>query len=264
MIVSYGINAADLAWPVDKPWRGTAAHLGPHRHTPVRASLEFKTSCALLALMAASTTWARARIGDVADTRVLAELSEAMVCYQASPLYLGVPEQRHRLFPQTKGMDLAQGCMAVYPWLFFNTNIHIPGRWPTYPPVIQTAQFIYLTRYIMPKRATLYNKWMKAVIARLSDIAHLADPRQEPVPSGSPPEVYLAEAARVIGRPLSPWALNVDEVFDEERNDRDYASALGAVDWQSNRFLRSPEEMQAAGFGGEPYAIALSPSGDRT
>ena len=258
MIVDYGINAADLAGMIDKPWRGTAAHLGPHRHTPVRESLESKTSCALLALMAASTTWARARIGDAADTSVLAELSDAILCYQASPLYVGAPEQRYRLFPRTDDMELAQGCVAVYPWLFFNINIHLPDRWPTYPPVIQTAQFIYLTQYVMPKRATLYKKWMKAVIAKLSGIAHLADPRREPVPHGSPPEVYIAEAARVIGRPLSPWALNVDEVFDEDQNDREYASALEAVDWQSNRFLRSPEEMRAEGFEGEPYVTAPS------
>jgi hypothetical protein len=254
LVLNCGIDAAALSKPIDKEWRGSAAHLGPHRYTPLRQSLEFKTSSALLSLMAASAMWAKVRYDGIADTAVLGELSEAILCYQASPLYLRPPRQEHRLIPKTDGMSPAEGAIAVFPWMFFTSHMFKPNRWPTYPPVVQTAQFIHLTRYLMPKRVKLYETWAEAVIEKLAKTAHLSDPRQERLPSGSPPEVYAAEAARVIGPPLSPHALDIEASFDADENARLFAEGLASVDWQANRFLRTPEEMRKLGFDAEPYS----------
>lgn len=244
---------ADLAdRPIDKVWKGTPAHLGPHRYTAVRRSLEFKTSSALLALTAGSMLWAHERLRKQADTGTLLALSEAIFCYQVSPLYLN-PIEKYRFIPTTDGMALPEGAAAIYPWIFFQKFFTFPKLWPIYPTIIDTAQAIYLTRYIMPERSREYRKWVEAATRKLALVAHLPDPRLEPIPPGSPPEVFEAESKRVIGRPLSPWALNPDETFEAARNSDEIGQLLASADPSKNPFLRSPEELRSAGFAGPPY-----------
>lgn len=255
----YDLALRDLAVPtdladkaIDKDWKANTAHLGPHRYTPLRQALEFKTSAALLVLMASSMFWAHERLRKFTDAGTVLSLSEALFCYQVDSRYLK-PNRQYKFIPRTKTTSLPEGAAAMYPWIFFQKFFTFPDFWPIYPPLIETAQAIYLTRHIMPKRDTRYEKWIEAAIEKLAIIAKLPDPRTEPIPRGSPPEVFEAESRRIIGRPLSPWALNPSEAFDEARNSQEIGNLLAAADPAKNPLLRSPEELRSAGFSGSPY-----------
>jgi hypothetical protein len=244
---------ADLAdRAIDKDWKGTPAHLGPHRYTPLRQAIEFKTSAALLALMAGSMFWAYERLHKHTDAGIVLSLSEAIFCYQVDPLYLN-PIEKYRFIPRTDGVQLPEGAATVYPWIFFEKFFTFPRFWPIYPTIIETARTIYLTQHVMPKRDKRYEKWVEAVVKKLNLIAPLPDPRKDLIPPGSPLDVFEAESKRVIGQPLSPWALNVNEAFDPGRNGDEIDKLLQAADPTKNPFLRSLEDLKTAGFAGTPY-----------
>jgi hypothetical protein len=238
--------------PIDKEWKRTPAHLGPHRYTPLRQSLEFKTSAALLALLGGSLVWAHVRLRSLIDTAVLRDLAEALFCYQVDPLYLK-PDERFRFYPRTDGKPLPEAALMVYPYIFFERFFPFPRFWPVYPQIIETARAIYLTEFIMSKRDKSYERWVETAIKRLNVAAPFPDCRTEPIPNGSPLEVFEAESRRAIGAPLGPSALVGTTAFDAAANRTEVAGILSGTDWSANPFLRSPEAMRAEGFSGKPY-----------
>lgn len=238
--------------PIDKEWKGTPAHLGPHRYTPLRKSLEFKRSAALLALLGGSMVWASERLKNFADTTVLRNLSEALFCYQIDPLYFN-PIEQYRFFPRTDGEPLAPSAVRVYPWIFYQKFFSFPRFWPVYPQIIETAQAIYLTEHIMPKRDSSYKKWVEGAVHILDSAAPFPDCRTEPIPAGSPIEVFEAESRRAIGFPVGPSMLAIGAEFDSATNAAEVTELLAAAGESDNPMLRRPEEMLAMGFSGVPY-----------
>ena len=196
--------------------------------------------------------WAYERLRVHSDAAIVLSLSEAIFCYQIDPLYLN-PIEKYRFIPRSDGVTLPEGATAVYPWIFFQKFFTFPKFWPIYPTIIETAQSIYLTQYVMPKRDKRYEAWVDAAVKKLAEIAPLPDPRKQQIPPGSPLEVFEAESKRIIGQPLSPWALNVNEAFDSARNAGEIGKMLQAADPSTNPFLRSPDQMHQAGFKGTPY-----------
>jgi hypothetical protein len=258
------LSTAIAAWPipehlseqpVDKEWKGTPAHLGPHRYTPLRKSLEFKRSAALLSLLAGSMVWGFQRLRNLTDASVLGHMAEALFCYQVNPLYLN-PIESYRFFPRTDGGALPESAVKVYPWIFFQRFFTFPRFWPIYPQIIETAQAIYLTEFIMPKGDKSFTTWTKGAIKALDAAAPFPDTRTEPIPAGSPLEVFEAESLRAIGMPLGPTALLGDRPFDAAANTKEVAELLAAALQSRNPLLRSPDAMKAEGFAGNPYVLA--------
>lgn len=251
-IASWSIPDRIADQPVDKEWKGTPAHLGPHRYTPLRQSLEFKTSSALLALLAGTMVWGYCRLRNQTDAQVLAHLAEGLFCYQIDPLYLN-PIESYRYFPRTDGQPLPSSAVKVYPWIFFQQFFSFPRFWPIYPQIIETAQAIYLTEHIMPKREKSFHVWADTAVRNLDLIAAFPDTRQEPIPSGSALDVFEAESTRVIGRPLGPSALFANLPFDADKNALEVGLLLQEAERGRNPFLRDSASMLAQGFVGDPY-----------
>ena len=259
------LNRAMLLWPtmgplgdkpLDKDWKGTPAQVGPHRYTPLRQSLEFKTSAALLAMLGGCMIWGHMRLRNFSDSPALAQLAEALFCYQVDPLYLN-PIEIYRYYPNTDGMDLPAAALRVYPWIFFERFFPFPRFWPIYPPIIETARAIYLTESIMPKRDKSFSVWIEGAIKQLNLVAPFKDSLTEPIAPGSPLNVFEAESRRAIGIPLGPSALLSDKTFDPAENAHEVAELLSAADPVRNPFLRDATEMKASGFIGIPYVYQL-------
>jgi hypothetical protein len=241
--------------PLDKEWKGTPAHLGPHRYTPLRKSLEFKRSAALLSLLGGSMVWGYQRLRNMTDASILVHLAEALFCYQIDPLYLN-PVESHRYFPRTDGGALPDSAVKVYPWIFFQRFFSFPKFWPIYPQIIETAQAIYLTEHIMPKEDRSFASWTKGAIKALDLAAPFPDSRTEPIPPGTPLEVFEAESQRAIGMALGPSALLPNRPFDASANAAEVAELLAAAAASRNPFLRSTKAMKSEGFVGDPYVVA--------
>lgn len=240
--------------PVDKEWKRTPDHLGPHRYTPLRKSLEFKKSSALVALIGGSMIWAHVRLRGLIDTTILTNLAEALFCYEVDPLYLK-PDERYRFYPRTDGKPLQEAALMVYPWIFFERFFPYPRFWPVYPPIIEAARAIYLTEFIMPKRGKSYGRWVEAAIGKLNTVVPFPDCRTEPFAPGTAMDIIEAESRRAIGLPLGPSALAPGIEFDPGLNRGEVAALLAATDWSRNPLLRSPQDLVAAGFSGTPYRL---------
>ncbi|MBL9051868.1 MAG: hypothetical protein JNK19_17270 [Tabrizicola sp.] len=250
----WGIPADVGTRPLDKDWKGTSKHLGPHHYTPLRKSLELKTSAALLSIVAGSVAWASARLQAFPEGARLAQLAEAIFCFQVDPRYFIVAAE-FGFFPQTDGMPLPEAVIEVYPWALCQDLFSFDDMWPVYPPTIETAQIIHLTRHIMPAGDKSYDRWVEGAIFALDQNAPFLDSRKEPLPDGSPEEVYNAEACRAIGQPLGPSALLPGLPFDQARNRAEVAEILEQAGTLHNPYLRSPDEMIARRFTGTPYRM---------
>jgi hypothetical protein len=243
------------ARPVDKEWKGTSKHLGPHQYTPLRKSLELKTSAAVVSIMAGSVTWAAVRLGSFPEGARLAQLAEAMFCFQMDPRYFLVMEE-FGFFPATDGMQMPEAAVEVYPWVFCQDLLSFDDMWPVYPQTVEAAQIVHLTRHVMPARDKAYDRWLDGAIAALNDNAPFLDCRNVPLPDGSPEEMYRAEACRAMGQALGPSAL-VPGLFDLEKNRQEVVELLAQANHTENPYLRSPAEMSARGFATSPYRSTL-------
>lgn len=252
--IVWGIDDALGTRPLDKEWKGTSKHLGPHHYTPLRKSLELKTSAALLSIVAGSVAWASLRLQGFPEGARLAQLAEAIFCFQVDPRYFILAEE-FGFFPQTEGMPLPEAVVEVYPWALCQDLFSFDDMWPVYPPTIETAQIIHLTRYIMPAGYKAYDRWVEGAIAALDRNAPFLDSRKEPLPDGSPEEVYDAEARRAIGQPLGPSALVPGLAFDPVSNRSEVADILGQAASAQNPYLRPSAEMAERGFRGTPYRL---------
>jgi len=221
---------------------------------PLLKSLELKTSSALLSIVAGSVAWAALRLQAFPQGARLGQLAEAIFCFQVDPRYFIVAEE-FGFFPQTDGMALPDAAIEVYPWALCQDLFSFDDMWPVYPPTIETAQIIHLTRYIMPAGDKSYDRWVEGAIAALDQNAPFLDSRKEPLPDGSPEEVYDAEARRAIGQPLGPSALVPELVFDFETNRAEVAEILGRAGLSQNPYLRSSAEMVERGFTETPYRM---------
>lgn len=240
--------------PLDKDWKGTSRHLGPHHYSPLRKALELKTSAALLSIVAGSVAWASLRLQAFPEGARLAQLAEAVFCFQIDPRYFIIAEE-FGYFPQTDGMPLPEAVLEVYPWALCQDLFSFEDMWPVYPPTIETSQIIHLTRHLMPAREKAYDHWVERAISALDRNAPFLDSRKDPLPDGSPEDVYGAEARRAIGQPLGPSALVPEIPFDSTRNRQEVTEILAKADPERNPYLRSPAGMIARGFSGTPYRL---------
>lgn len=248
------IDVTELQKPLDKKWKSLAAHTGPDRQTPLRASLEGKTSNGLTLLMSASLVWAAMRLRPFVATKEIEDLAEALFLFQQSHHYLKYGEM-DQFMPTTEGLGLAEGVVTSLPFLFFNEYFDFPDDRFLYPPVICCAEIIFMTKYVMPKTGKPFDSWTKEAFRRLDEIAPLTDPRMERFSYDATIEEMQIESERIAGEPLGPSALNLNSPFDPIANKIEIAKLLEWADPSRNRFLNDPETMQANGFEGLAYQL---------
>ncbi len=184
------------------------------------------------------------------------DLAQALFCYQISPHYVELIRSYKRV-PKTNGFELCQGATLVYAWIFFSKQIPRGHTWPLYPPFNIVAQAVYLTKHIMPKRYNPFDRWLKAMIEKLSTVAAFPDARTDPVPPDISPQARHAETVRAMGPPLSLSVVDVLADFDPTANASEIETTLASLDWEKNQFLRSPMDMVADGFQVSPYTFRL-------
>jgi hypothetical protein len=67
--------------------------------------------------------------------------------------------------------------------------------------------------------------------------------------------MYPMDLAAPTGRPVSRNLLDPGYVPSPEMDNKHIADYLAGLNWQTNRFLRSPDELREKGFEGVPYTL---------
>jgi hypothetical protein len=97
-------------------------------------------------------------------------------------------------------------------------------------PVIISKIALYVC-----ERPEAFKVWRRSIIRRLIGMY--------PMDRTAPP-----------GRPVPRSLLNPGYVPSPEMDNKNIADYLAGLNWQTNRFLRSPDELKEEGFEGIPYA----------
>ena len=100
-------------------------------------------------------------------------------------------------------------------------------------PARQATYLAFLARHVLPK-ARPFDDWLKNVVVRLAD----AHPKPQ---------------ADAFGKPVPRQALDPSFAYSADKAPALFDQFLRSLDWRANPYLRSPDEMVAEGFSGEPY-----------
>ncbi|HTR55943.1 MAG TPA: hypothetical protein VMJ10_34945 [Kofleriaceae bacterium] len=239
--------------PIDFPWRGALAHIGPTETVNKMFDLvSSKTTCAVLTEAAGIIGWGAWRLKGRTDVRVLLQMVEASFAFQVHPAYVdpnGADTYEARDRPPAKS---AAAQLQIFLWRAINV------RWwnSYYQPIPAAFHSAYLVKHILPAaKQRTFATWLARLAKRLDDIA--PKPRELPVEDEDRMKKPRREAywARHRGVALPPEVLDVSTEFDPARREELVDRFLRSVRWQDNPFLRSPTQMKKLGFRGKPYRL---------
>lgn len=100
-------------------------------------------------------------------------------------------------------------------------------------PARTVVQLAFLARHVLPN-AKPFDRWLKSTLARLS-------------------ELHPKQSDEAFGEPVPRQALDPDFNYAPDESSTLLDGYLRGLDWKANSFLRSPEELNAAGFVGKAY-----------
>jgi hypothetical protein len=284
----WGIPLDLHAAPIDKAWKGSAAHMKSPKATATLLS-GLNGSAGWL-LHAGCLVWAHERLrGDGAEeVATLGHLAEALLCFQADPRYVR-PVDEHQYFPLTNDDGVAVGASKVLTHLFFKSYCSWPHKRPIRGHGPSLNMTVYIVKDLMPKGSQHFGRWFKASVRRLTEVSALpgpvaypakavsrhlveqtrtaakADPTgpvalqarvvqgisQSGVAAGTPDE--LAQGERAFGPPLDPWTIPDGAPPDGNGLDR----FLRSIDHAANPLLHTPAELVELGLP-TPYRYPSS------
>jgi len=285
----WGIPLDLHAAPIDKAWKGSAAHMKSPKATA--ELLWGLNGSAGWLLHAGCLVWAHERLrGDgAAEVATLGHLAEALLCFQADPRYVR-PVDEHQYHPLTDDDGVAVGASKVLTHLFFKSYCSWPHKRPIRGHGPSLNMTVYIVKDLMPKGSQQFGRWFKASVRRLTEVSALpgavtfpakavsrtlvketqaasaADPTgavalharvaqgisQSGVAAGTPAELTQGDLA--FGAPLDPWIIPGGELPDGNGLDR----LLRSVDHAANPLLHTPAELVELGV---PVPYRYDPSG---
>lgn len=246
-------RAAIYRAPCDFPWKGSLDHVGPMETvTPLLNRIAGKTGLAEVTLFAGVLEWGAWRLRGFVGPDPSLQLLEAAFAYQvdfryanADAIVIPVPES-----PPAESASrqlLYLGRQIIYPeyfWMAYST------------PVREVFHAIHLVRHILPKAAKKqFSDWLDVVINRLDSVAAVPEEEDRNEEDFNNPADYQVFLLRHHGEALPREILDPDVEYDHNRRKEFVERFLTKLDWQTNPYLRSPEEMLKLGFEGTPYKL---------
>lgn len=240
--------------PIDFPWLGDREHIGPTQTvTPLLEMLGDKTTCAHLSLGAGILQWACWRLAGHAEVDRELDFVEAIFAYQVDPRYL---KESARSGDKPFDDTPASKALKEIDWLMVKaTN---PERyWHSYyNPIMEVFHSAHVVRHILSSSARkTFGDWLKAISKRLDEVAPKPDEPFRKLKTFATLEEYHAFTARHRGVPLPIQLLDPDFDYRPEQRETLIDAYLSRLDWKSNHYLNSPDEMRALGFEGIPYRL---------
>jgi hypothetical protein len=239
--------------PVDFAWQGALSHVGPEGAvTPLLKKLDGLTTCGQLSLCAGLLTWAAWRLRDETDEALSAlELAEAVFAHQVDWRYVNRDAGHVRAVPE--GPPALSALLQVS--LFMWEGLSVDWFWDSYyAPITQTFHAAHIVQHIMPNtHRPAMVRWLGAAIQRLQVHARAPDEpfrKQRSFPSLDEWKVFVG---RHRGPPLPPGIIDLQADYQPAQRQALVTRFIEGLDWERNRFLRSPQAMLALGFQGEPY-----------
>jgi len=238
--------------PIDFPWHGALGHLGPAEAvTPLMKMLDKKTLTAYLTLGAGILQWAGWRLLNHTDVSFLLELSDALFAYQVDPRYF-----KRSAHPKGAPPDQPPALSGALQLGWLMVKAANPERyWHNYyAPISEVFHGTHLVRHILPEPAQKpFGDWLKNISKRLDVIAPKPDEPFRKKSTFATVEEYRAFLVPHRGVALPPQVLAPSFEYRPEEREALLNAHLEKLDWRSNRYLQSPDEMRGQGFEGTPY-----------
>lgn len=241
-------------------WWGRDEHTGSTRYaTPLLERLDLKTSNAFVVLCAGIVSWGAARLqGHCADTKTAEQLAEAALAYQVDWRYVDRDAIDVAIPRDAPPQQAALLELCIFLWRCLNHDKY----WDNYyAPILETFHAAHLTRHMLPRTfKPAYSQWLAAVIDRLDLLAPKPDEDPASRADFETEAAWRAFIDRHRGRPLPPDVLDLQRTVAVADLDGLMDAWLRRLDWATNPFLRSPEQMHALGFTGLPYSLVKADS----
>ena len=234
-------------------WKGSGCHCGPRgSETPLLRRLDGTTICAQLALCSGLLSWAAWRLmGHTDEAQPALELAQAAFAYQVDWRYADPDAGTVHAAPDTPPALSALMEVTVYLW----ESLDKDRFWDSYyAPVMQTFHAAHVVQHIMPKaQRPAFVRWFDQVIERVQLHARApAEPFRKQREFDSM-DAWKQFVARHRGPALPPEIIDPQADYRPQDRDQWLARFLASLDWENNRYLRSPQAMRKLGFEGEPY-----------
>lgn len=249
----YPFGELDLTTePLTEKWKGSKRHIGPVQTiTPLVELLGGKTTCGTLALMSGVMSWGAARLQPFGDASYCDELADAGFAFHSDWRHVNIKGGPRGKSPDqpvvhSAAMDLrAIYAGAVYgetPWNSF------------YQPLMEASHLVHIVRFILPKEPKkAFDAWLKAVSARLDEIAPIPDLDEPDINDFEDKFAYRAYCAPCRGLPLPPQVLDLSVDMSTIDLAAEAKAHIAQMNPAFNRYLRTPEEMAEMGFEGTAY-----------
>jgi hypothetical protein len=245
---SYIANANIIGVPLTFKWKGVREHTGPY-HSAVHDRTADLTFRAKVALGAALTEWGLFRLQGHMDIDPVLHRVDAVRAWAIHPLY----ETAKYFVPTVNSPPAPSVASELLSLLCLLENPQYVDK-PSMDNGSAQGAAVFVIRHILPKAARkAFDEWFLAVIDRLHLLFPFPMPRVKHSYEYDDEADFRAAQARVRGFPVPPEATDPAFDFRPEMCDPLTDAFLQRLDWKTNPSLRSPDEMKALGFQGEPY-----------
>jgi hypothetical protein len=238
--------------PLNFHWEGASDHIGPvETVTPLLDLLAGTTTTAQIAMCAGILSWGAWRLKGHVEVEHNFELAEAAFAYVVDWRYVD-----RDAGPRGKAPDQPPALSAMKQLnRFMRLGLNQDKYWDSYfQPVWETFHSAHIVRHILPNAMRSdFESWLATLVGRIK--SHWAKPdeefrRKDTFPNAKEREQFIS---RHRGRPVPREILDPRFEYQEEDSPRLIGEFLARLNPQTNRYLRSPENMLALGFEGVPY-----------
>jgi hypothetical protein len=240
--------------PIDFPWSGARAHIGPVETVNKMFNMVgYKTTCGMLTQAAGIIEWGAWRLSQHAEVSVLLQMIQASFAFQVHPDYVDRNAARTRAPEDEPAAQSAVDQLQLLLW----RGLSAKEWWQSYyQPHDSAFHSAYLVRHIMHKsKKKVFSKWLEGMLDRIKEVAPKPNEPFVKKKEMSPQE-QSEYYARHWGEPLPPQVLDMSSDYDHTRREEFVDRYLRELDWKGNPFLRSPEAMKELGFEGTPYRLS--------
>ncbi len=247
---SYISAAGVLDAPATFTWEGSGSAFGPPESTKLHALMHRLTVCGVATLAVGMQEWILWRLHAGIDVQRFLTHVDAAEAWTIDYRYKE-DDKLEGTIPDDTPTNSALGDAV---WVLRLVTAYEHWRHPR--SSADAVALAHIARQIMPPKATsAFNKWLNWASQSILRLA----PR--PPSPWRPPDEFPSEAAYhkasrpYFGDPIPLEALDPGFDYKPEMRKDLLAKFLSRLDWKTNPFLRSPEEMKKLGFPGTPYQL---------
>jgi hypothetical protein len=248
---AYYIRAAGvLDAPATFSWEGSGSAFGPPEGTKLHALVHRLTVCGVATLAARMQEWILWRLHAGIDVQRFLNHVDAAEAWAIDYRYKE-DDKLEGTIPDDTPTNSALGDAV---WVLRLVTAYEHWRHPQ--SSADAVALAHIARHIMPPKAKrAFTAWLDWASKRILTLApapkpFLADPDEFPSEAA-----YHAAGRPYFGDPIPLEALDPDFDYKPEMRKVLLAEFLSRLDWKTNPFLRSPDEMKKLGFPGTPYQL---------